>query len=104
CQIGGDRSMSHAGRLSQGSSVGDLAGRAIQRGGDRVAFILDDERITYREFGARLSCFIQALKARGLGRGDAIATITSNRPEGFLVTAAAYPTGMRITWMHPMGP
>lgn len=95
--------MNDSSRLYQGCSMGDLVVRAIQRGGDRVAFILDDERITYREFGARLSCFIQALKARGLGRGDAIATITSNRPEGFMVTAAAYLMGMRVTWMHPMG-
>src|SRR5690606_33454558 len=102
-QIGGDIGMNDSSRLYQGCSMGDLVVRAIQRGGDRVAFILDDERITYREFGARLSCFIQALKARGLGRGDAIATITSNRPEGFMVTAAAYLIGMRATWMHPQG-
>jgi len=94
--------MSDSNALYQGCSMGDLVVRAIQRGGDRDAFVLDDEHISYREFGARLSRFIQALKARGLRHGDAVAAITSNRPEGFMVTAAAYLMGLRVTWMHPM--
>src|SRR5690554_6785385 len=95
--IGGDSGMNESSRLYQGCSMGDLVVRAIQRGGDRIAFIFDDERISYREFGARLSRFIQALEARGLRHGDAVAAITSNRPEGFMVTAAAYLMGLRIT-------
>ena len=47
--------------LYDGCSMGELLVRAIQRGGDRDAFILDDRRITYRAFGALLSRFIQAL-------------------------------------------
>ena len=83
---------------------GRIAVRAIQRGGDRDAFILDDRRITYRAFGALLLCsrFIQALEARGLRKGDAVATLSANRPEAFLTTAAAYMMGLRITWMHPL--
>src|SRR5690606_32399611 len=94
--------MSESNSLYQGCTMGDLVVRAIQRGGDKVAFVLDEEQLSYREFGAQLSRFIQALKARGLRHGDAVAAITSNRPEGFLVTAAAYLMGLRITWMHPM--
>ena len=59
--------------LYDGCTMGDLVQRAIERGGDRVAFILDEQRITYREFGALLSRFIQALEARGVRKGDAIA-------------------------------
>ncbi len=84
-------------------SMGELVVRAVQRGGDRVAFVLDDRSITYREFGEQLSCFVQALKARGLRHGDAIAVLSSNRPEAFMGTAAAYLMGLRITWMHPLG-
>ncbi len=89
-------------RYHQGCSMGELVVRAVQRGGDRVAFILDQQRITYREFGESLSRLVQALKARGFARGDAIATLSSNRPEAFLVNAAAYLMGLRVTWMHPM--
>jgi len=88
--------------LYQGCTMGDLFLRAVQRGGDRVAFVLDEQAITYREFGARVSGLIQALEARGLGKGDAIATLSSNRPEAVIVTAAAYLMGLRMTWMHPL--
>ena len=56
--------------LYDGCSMGELLVRAIQRGGDRDAFILDDQRITYRAFGELLSRFIQALEARGLRKGE----------------------------------
>jgi fatty-acyl-CoA synthase len=88
--------------LYRGCTMGDIYLRAIQRGGDRVAFVLDDQSITYREFGARVSGLVQALKARGMRKGDAIATLSSNRPEAVMVTVAAYLMGLRMTWMHPL--
>ena len=87
--------------LYQGCTVGDLVIRAITRGGDRTAFISDRTRWTYRELGALVSQVVQALKARGLQRGDAVATLSANRPEAFLITAAAYLMGLRLTWMNP---
>mgnify|MGYP003379102540 CR=1 FL=1 len=89
--------------LYDGCTMGDLIQRAIERGGDRVAFILDDQKITYREFGSLLSRFIQALAERGVRKGDAIAALSSNRPEAFMASAAAFVMGLRITWMHPLG-
>lgn len=71
--------------LYQGCTVGDLVVRAVARGGDRVAFISDDTRWTYRELGALISQVVQALAARGLKRGDAVATLSANRPEAFLI-------------------
>ena len=88
--------------LYQGCTMGDVYLRAIRRGGDRVAFVLDEDSITYREFGARVSGLVQALKARGMRKGDAIATLSSNRPEAVMVTVAAYLMGLRMTWMHPL--
>ena len=82
--------------------MGDLIIRAIHRGGDRVAFALDDQTITYREFGEMLSRMVQFMQSHGLQRGDAIATLSSNRPEAFLVNAAGYLLGLRSTWMHPL--
>ncbi|MFN5509872.1 MAG: AMP-binding protein [Burkholderiales bacterium] len=88
--------------LHEGCTMGDLIIRAIHRGGDRVAFVLDEQTLTYREFGERLSQMVQFMQARGLRRGDAIATLSSNRPEAFLVNAAGYLLGLRSTWMHPL--
>ena len=56
--------------LYDGCNVGDLVVTAISRGGDRVAFISDDTRWTYRQLGALISTVVQALTARGLQRGD----------------------------------
>lgn len=94
---------SYPASLIEGCTMGDLIIRAIQRGGDRTAFVLDEQTWSYARFGAALSQLIQALQARGLKRGDAIAVLSSNRPEAFLVNAAGYLMGLRSTWMHPLG-
>jgi fatty-acyl-CoA synthase len=87
--------------LYDGASVGDLVVTAIARGGERTAFIGDHVQYSYRELGAHISQVVQALKARGLRCGDAVATLSGNRPEAFLITAAAYLMGLRLTWMNP---
>lgn len=88
--------------LHEGCTMGDLILRALRRGGERIAFVLEDQAISYREFGEQLSRMVQALEARGLRHGDAIAVLSSNRPEAFLVNAAGYLMGLRATWMHPL--
>jgi fatty-acyl-CoA synthase len=87
--------------LFTGCSAGDLVVTAIQRGGDRTAFVLDDCHITYRQFGEQLSRFIQALDARGVRKGDVVATLSPNRPEVFVVTAAAYLMGLCVVAINP---
>ena len=32
---------------------------------------------------------------------DAVATLSANRPEAFLITAASYVMGLRLPWMNP---
>lgn len=87
--------------LYQGCTVGELVVSAIARGGDRVAFISGDVQWTYRELGRKVSCTVQALTDRGSKRGDPVATLSANRPEAFLITAAAYVMGLRVTWLNP---
>jgi fatty-acyl-CoA synthase len=93
----------HPPELHDGCTVGHLLQRAIERGGDRIAFVDGDATLTYRQFGARVSGLVQALEARGLARGAAIATLSDNRVEAWLVTAAAAMMGARLTAMHPLG-
>ena len=88
--------------LHEGCTMGDLILRAIRRGADRIAFVRDEQAISYRAFGEALSRLVQALEARGLRHGDAFAVLSSNRPEAFLVSAAGYLMGLRATWMHPL--
>jgi fatty-acyl-CoA synthase len=89
--------------LFEGCTVGHLLRRAVERGGDRIAFVDGDTALSYREFGARISGLAQAFEARGLSRGAAIATLSDNRVEAWLVTAAAAMIGARITAMHALG-
>jgi len=86
----------------QGCSMGDLIITAIQRGGDRDAFVLGDVHVTYREMGRQLSQIIQVLDNMGLTHGATIATLSTNRPEAFFISAAAYVMGLRVVWMNPM--
>ncbi|MEI7447485.1 MAG: AMP-binding protein [Burkholderiales bacterium] len=90
--------------LYDGCTVGDLLRRAVERGGDRTAFVdHDGSAIGYRALGARLSGVAQALEARGLGRGDAIATLSDNRVDAWIASSAANLIGLRATAMHPLG-
>jgi fatty-acyl-CoA synthase len=89
--------------LYDGCTVGHLLRRAVERGGERIAFVDGEATLTYRAFGARISGLVQAFEARGLARGAAIATLSDNRVEAWLVTAAAAMMGARITAMHPLG-
>lgn len=83
-------------------TMGDLLIRAVARGGDRIAFVSNGKRTSYREFGALLSKLMQFFEAEGLRRGDGIACLSSNRMEAFAVVAVCYLIGLRVTNMHPM--
>jgi fatty-acyl-CoA synthase len=47
---------------------------------DRVAVIDDDRRFTYREFYTRCRRFADALRKRGIGRGDTVSVMAPNVP------------------------
>ena len=55
--------------LYRGCNVGDLVASAVARGGDRVAFISDDLRWTYKELGAKISQVVQAWPPVGCSVG-----------------------------------
>ena len=86
----------------QGCSMGDLIITAVQRGGDRDAFILGDVRVSYRQMGQKLSQIMQLFDHLGLQPGDTLATLSSNRPEAYFISAASYLLGLRVLWMNPM--
>src|SRR5690606_2099807 len=87
--------------LYEGCSMGELVITAVQRGGDRPAFVHGDDTITYRQLGLEVSRLIQELERRGLKKGDTIATLSANRPRAFMVTAASYLMGLQVLWVNP---
>jgi long-chain acyl-CoA synthetase len=65
--------------------------RAVELHPAQVAVRTVDDSIalTYRDFLARAESLARGLAGLGLGRGDTLATMLTNRPEFLLVDAAA---------------
>jgi fatty-acyl-CoA synthase len=89
--------------IHEGCSYGELIRRAVDRWPDRVALVDQSESVTYREFGRRVACVVEALAGLGIGRGDGIAQLSANRIDAFVVNAAASTAGIRYTPLHPLG-
>jgi fatty-acyl-CoA synthase len=88
---------------SEGALYADLIVEAFERHGDREAFVHGDRRMTYaeaRDFTARL---VQVLAGCGVGRGSAVAALSPNAPEAWLVQAGAYLVGASFSGLHPLG-
>ena len=64
---------------------------------DKLAIISDYGTRTFAELDARANQLVRALRTRGLGTGDAVALICTNRPEFPEVVAACQRAGFRIT-------
>lgn len=90
-------------RLYEGCSYAELIVRAIDRWPDRIALIDDGEELTYAALGRRAGAVAQVLRGLGLGSGDGIAQLSSNRVDAFVVMAAALAAGIRYTPLHPLG-
>ena len=75
----------------------------LNRYHDRPCLLLGDNVITYAEMRAMVSQLIQALAARGVGKGSRVAYISGNRPEVLANIAAMQIAGCVGTPLHPMG-
>jgi long-chain acyl-CoA synthetase len=67
------------------------------RGPDRPALITPFGNRTYGELNANINRLVRALRARGLGPGDSVALMCTNRPEFVEVLYAAQRSGLRLT-------
>ena len=63
-------------------------GRAAERLGDRDAVLAGDDRLSFRTLDERSNAFARHLAGLGVGRGDRVAVMLTNRPE-FVVTVNA---------------
>ena len=64
---------------------------------DRLALVTPHGDRTYADFNAQINRLSRALRARGLGPGDAIALMCTNEPAFLEVLYAAQRTGLRLT-------
>jgi fatty-acyl-CoA synthase len=84
-------------------TAADLIVEALERFADREAFVLGDQRVTYAQAADAISRIVRLLAERGIGPGRAVAALSPNMPEVWLVQAAAYLLGTTYTGLHPLG-
>lgn len=90
-------------QLTVGPTVAEFSQGAMRRWAGREALIGGDARYTYADLQSRVNRLVRFLKSLGVGRGDAVALLSANRPEVIVATQAAQVLGLRYTPLHPMG-
>jgi len=87
-------------RVPERYNIGvDVADGQSERHGDRLALIFLDEhhrerRLSFREVTALANRFANALRARGLERGDRLAVLLPQTPETAIAHVAAFKAGL----------
>ena len=75
----------------------------LNRYDDRPCLLLAGKVATYRDVRESTSQMVQALQAKGLGKGSRVAVISGNRPEVLSNIAAMQLAGCIGTPLHPLG-
>lgn len=81
----------------------DLLVEALNRNPDKPAVFIGDRTMTAGEMRDQVSCYAQALRSKGLGKGSQISVLALNRPEVLFNMAANQINATRSTPLHPMG-
>ena len=77
----------------KGRTLGEHFDEWVARGGERVAVVAGDERISYRALGARVACVASHLAALGIGPRDRVLMQLHNVPEFLYLAFALFKLG-----------
>jgi fatty-acyl-CoA synthase len=91
------------GQARQDITYADVIAEALQRHGDRVAFIAGERQMTYAQAVDVTARLIRVLVTHGVGRGGGVVALGPNSPEMWLLQAATYLVGARFTGLHALG-
>ncbi len=86
-----------------GPTIANLALRALRRHPERMAFVCEGTRLTYRAAHDLIGRMQAVMTADGLRRGQRVAILTANRPEAWCASVAANAAALSVTWLHPLG-
>ena len=81
----------------------DLILRSLRRWPNNEALVDSENQLSYRQLEDRIMSYAACLKSLGLGKGDGLAQLASNRADAFVVMAATLLHGIRYTPLHPLG-
>ena len=90
--------------VRSGPTDAGLALRALARLPDRTAFVWDEGRASYSQTARLIGGMQFILMRRGLGAGDCVAILSSNRMEYWCAVIAVQALGASVSNLHPMGP
>jgi acyl-CoA synthetase (AMP-forming)/AMP-acid ligase II len=82
--------------------LGSLAAHHARFRPDHVALVVDGERLTWREFGARVARVGNMLRSLGVGRGDKVASVLSNSRESIELVWAVPSVGAALVPLSPL--
>ncbi|HEX9548819.1 MAG TPA: AMP-binding protein, partial [Acidimicrobiales bacterium] len=80
-------------RASSGVALSSVIVEALTRYPGREAFVAGDRRLSYAQCSNLVGRLMSAFVARGVGSGSSVVMLSPNRPESWLVPAAAYLLG-----------
>ena len=83
-------------------SIGTLLPRHAHYRPDHLALIFEDQRLSFRQFNARVNRLANGLLAAGLAKGDKLATVLPNCLEQLDVYWAAAKIGIVVVPMSPL--
>lgn len=89
--------------LHHGPTFGELTARAIRRFAERPAIRYQDSILSYAQMGELVSGLMQVLKEKGVGNGQGVCALMSNRPETICLRLAVQLLGARFTPLNPLG-
>ncbi len=82
---------------------GDFLASVLDQHRDRIAFEYEGESVTYGQTAENIGRAIACLRHLGVGKGDTVVQLSSNRPQVFFLMAAAYIMGLRSVTLHGLG-
>lgn len=88
------------GFVSAGITAGEYLDRAIQKNGEKIALIYNDETLTYRELADKVTNLAASLINLGVKQGDKVAIIMPNWPEMVIASQAIMKIGAVKVPMH----
>jgi fatty-acyl-CoA synthase len=79
-----------------GVTIGGLLERAVEKFGDREAYVFEDRRLTFRELAEETDTWARALIAAGVAPGDKVSLMMANRLEWVLIHLAISQIGAAL--------
>jgi fatty-acyl-CoA synthase len=91
-----------AATAQQGVGIAHVIAEALRGRDQLVAFVQNEQRWTYGAVARQIYALARQLQTEGLVPGDGVAVLLKNRPESFIIQAASWMVGARVTALNTL--